>query len=107
MYLAMPVEDSGIPMIPDNGVFSRALTAFIKAQYFTILFDMGKISSQSLQQALQDYAWAVGACESEFLRLDLGRAESFFNSFRTLIVRDSEFENGFKENGTKELINRH
>lgn len=105
-YQAIQTDHDGFPMIPENSNLYRALEAYIKKQYFTILFDLGKIHIQSLQQAQQDYAWAVGACETEFHRLDLSKAESFFNSFRTLIIRDTEFQHGFRESGTKELLTR-
>lgn len=106
-YRAISVSDCGDLLIPENSNFYRALEAYIKKQWFTILFDMGKISGASLSVAQTDYAWAVGAAEAEFMRLDLSRAESFFNSFRTLLVRDTEFNNSFRENGTKEIIRRH
>ena len=106
-YKALPVDGEGIPLIPDNSVFYRALEAYVKKNWFTILFDLGKISPQSLQLAQQDYAWAVGACETEFQRLDLSRAESFFNSFSTLLIRGAEFENNFRNLGTKEHLRRH
>lgn len=106
-YLAMSVDECGYLMVPENSNLLRALEAYIKKQHFTILFDMNKISGQALQQARQDYAWAVGSAEADMNRLDLSKAESFFNSFRTLILRDSEFANSFRESGTKELLRRH
>ena len=106
-YQAFQLDDDGIPMIPENSNFYRALMAYIKKQHFTILFDLGKITQASLQMALQDYAFAVGACETDFQSLNLSKAETLFNSFRTLIPRDSEFQRGFVNNGTKERIKLH
>lgn len=106
-YRAIMVDECGFLMVPENSNVLRALEAYIKKQWFTILFDMNKISGQSLQQAQQDYAWAVGSAEADMNRLDLSKAESFFNSFRTLILRDSEYDNSFRESGTKEMIRRH
>lgn len=103
-YRAIATDTEGYPLIPENSNFYRALEAYIKKTYFTILFDMGKVTQSSLQLSQQDYAFAVGACETDMLKLDLSKAESFFNSFRTLIVRDSEFNRGFVNNGTKEMM---
>lgn len=103
-YQAVSIDDEGYPLIPDNSSFTRALEAYIKKQHFTILFDMGKISNQVVQQVFQDYAWAVGDCASEFNRLSLDKAESFYNSWRTLIIRPSEHKHGFLHNGTQEKI---
>ena len=103
-YKAIKTDDEGTPMIPDNSNFFRALESYIKVFWFTILSDMGKVSPQSLATAKQDYAWAVGSCETDMRRFDLAKAESFFNSFRTLIVRDQEFTHGFRANGAKEIL---
>ena len=106
-YQAIAVDEEGYPMIPDNSSFTRAVQAYIKKEWFTILFDQTKISQQAFQQAQQDYAWAVGDCRSEFNRLTIDKAESLFNSWRTLIIRDSEHRRGFKNNGSKEYIKTH
>lgn len=105
-YRAIASDDDGFPILPDNSDFTRALMAYIKLQHFTILFDLGKISQYSFVQSQTDYSWAVGACENEFKRLDLSKAESLFNSYRNLIIRDHEFEQGFKNNGRKENYRR-
>ena len=101
-YRAIAADNEGFPALPDNSEFTRALMAYIKVQHFTILFDLGKINQNAFHQAQTDYAWAVGACENEFKRLDLSKAESLFNSWRNLIIRDHEFEQSFKNNGRKE-----
>lgn len=100
-YQAISLDEDGYPLIPDNSSFTRALEAYIKKQYFTILFDMGKISQQVLHQTLQDYSWAVGDCQSEFNRLSLDKAEAFYNSWRSLLVKPSEHHEGFVNTGTR------
>ncbi len=106
-YRAIAVDACGYPLLPDNSSFFRALEAYIKVQWFTILFDLGKLSPQILTQAKQDYAWAVGDCESEFKRLTIDKMESLCNSWRTLLMRPSEHSNGFKHDGTKEFLKYH
>ena len=103
-YQAIPIDSEGYPLIPDNSSFTRALEAYIKKQHFTILFDLGKIGNGPLAQVQQDYAWAVGDCQSEFNRLTIDKAESFYNSWRTLIIRSSEHRTGFLHNGTQEKL---
>lgn len=103
-YKAILVDDSGYPMIPDNSKFTRALQAYIKKEWFTILFDMGKLQGAILQNTQQEYAWAVGACESEFQKMSLDKAESFYNSWRTLIPRNNEHSRGFISNGARQNL---
>lgn len=101
-YRAILIDDEGYPMIPDNSKFTRALEAYIKKQWFTILFDMGKLQAPILQNTQQEYAWAVGACESEFQKMSLDKAEAFYNSWRTMIPREYQHSRAFAYNGNKQ-----
>lgn len=103
-YRAILIDNEGFPMIPDNSKFTRALEAYIKKQWFTILFDMGKLQPAVLQNTQQEYAWAVGACETEFQKMSLDKAESFYNSWTTLIPRTNEHYRGFVSNGVKQNL---
>ncbi|MCF0115608.1 MAG: hypothetical protein HUJ56_09655 [Erysipelotrichaceae bacterium] len=103
-YEAIATDSDGFPIIPDNSSFTRALELFIKKQWFTILFDLGKISAAVLQNTQREYAFAVGDCQCEFNRLTIDKAEAFYNSWRTLIIRDTEHKSGFRLNGTKERL---
>lgn len=103
-YNAFAVDSEGYPMIPDNSSFIRALELYIKKQCFTILFDMGKISHQVLNQTLQDYAWAVGQAQSDLIRPTIDQMQAITNSLNTLIPRVSEHRNGFVNHGSAEFI---
>ena len=103
-YKAIAVDDEGYPLLPDNSSFTRALGLYIKKEHFTILFDTGKIDFRVLENTKKEYSWAVGDCQTEFNRLSLDEAESFYNSWRTLLLRDTEHRTGFINNGTKERI---
>jgi hypothetical protein len=103
-YLAISLDNDGYPTIPDNSSFTRALELYIKKQWFTILFDLGKITSASLENVQQEYAWAVGDCQSEFNRLSIDKAEAFYNSWRTLLLKDNEHSTGFVNNSKKQIL---
>lgn len=103
-YQAIATDKEGYPLLLDNSSFTRALELYIKKQWFTILCDLGKIQFPILQNVQQEYAWAVGDCQTEFNRMSIDQAESFYNSWRTLLVRDSEHNKGFRNNGAKEYI---
>lgn len=104
VYESIAVDKDGFPLIPDNSSYIRALEAYIKKRYFTILFDLGKIHYNVLEVASQDYAWAAGDCHSEFNRMSLDQAETFYNAWSTLILRANEHSKGFVNLGAKEHI---
>lgn len=106
-YRAFAVDDEGYPLLPDNPSFLRGLENYIKLQWFTIKYDMGELSEQVMQSTKQEYAWAVGDAQSEFSRLDLDKAETLFNSFKTLLPRNHEHWKAFFTNGSKEVWKTH
>lgn len=106
-YRAFATDDEGYPLLPDNASFLRGLEAYVKLQWFTVLFDMGKVSQQVFQNAQQEYAWAAGDAQSEFSRLDLDKAETLFNSFKTILPRNNEHWRAFFTNGSEEIWKRH
>jgi len=105
-YRAFAADEEGYPLLPDNPSFLRGLENYIKLQWFTILFDQGKISHAVFANAQQEYAWAAGDAQSEFSRLDLDKAETLFNSFKTLLPRSNEHWKAFFTNGSKEIWRR-
>lgn len=103
-YKAIMTDEEGYPLMPADRIFITALEWYIKLQYFTMLWEDAKIEDKRLENAKQEYAWAVGRLESESQRLSLAKAESLFNSFRNLVPRDNEFAKRFGNTGAKEFL---
>ena len=106
-YKAIMLDDEGLPLIPDNSIFLKALELYIKKEWFTILFDMGKISPAVLNNTQQSYAFVAGQCNNEFLIPSVNEMEAITNSLNQLIPRTNEFRNGFKNLGDKEYLRIH
>lgn len=106
-YRGFAIDEEGYPLLPDNTSFLRGLENYIKLQWFTILFDMGKVSQQSFVNAQQEYCWSAGDAQNEFSRLDLDKAETLFNSFKTMLPRNNQHWKAFFDNGAKEIWRRH
>ena len=105
-YQAIPLDEDGKPLIPDNSSFLRALELYIKKQWFTIQFDMEKIKPAILQNVQQEYAHAVGDCQSEFHRLSIDKAEALFNSLSRMILPNQHMS-GFKYSNIPEHLIKH
>jgi hypothetical protein len=103
-YKSLPVDNEGFPLLPDEPTFLRALELYIKKQWFTILFDMSKISPAVLQNTQQEYAFAAGACNNTFIIPSVSEMEAIKNMWNQLIPRTNEFKNGFKSLGYKEHL---
>lgn len=106
-YMAYCVDDEGLPLIPDNVEFLRGLELYIKQQWYGPKFDEGKISQAVMERLDREYAWAVGAAQSEFARLDLDKAETLFNAINTLLPRRRQHMIGYASMGAKENWHTH
>ena len=106
-YKAIPTDDDGLPLLPDNPVFLKTLELYIKKEWFTILFDMGKISPAVLQNTQQSYAFAAGQCNNEFMIPSVSEMEAFTRMYNTLVPRVNEFSKSFKHMGDREYIKLH
>ena len=103
-YKGIMVDDEGIPLIPDNSIFLKTLELYIKKEWFTILFDMGKISPAVLQNTQQEYAFKAGQLNNEFMIPSVSEMEAITNIMNQLVPRVNEFNHGFKNLGAKEYI---
>lgn len=103
-YNAIDIDDCGFPMIPDDAKFTRALKAYIKFEWFKILFDMQKIPQAVLDKAEQDYCWAVGACESSSHKVSLDKAESLINLANSIFIPRGLHHRGYANSGNKTMI---
>lgn len=101
-YTTLSLDKEGFPMIPDNPVFLKALELYIKKEYFTILFDMGKINGNVYNNTLQMYGWAVGALNNEMTMPSYADMETITNLWNQVIPKLDMFENGFRDLGNKE-----
>lgn len=106
-YRAMEVDSCGLPLIPDDAKFIRALQAYVKLQHFTELCDMGKIDERTLDRADREYCWAVGACQSAFNNVSLDKAESILNLARNIFIPNSLHQRGYASSGDQGMLKLH
>lgn len=107
-YMAMAIDKDGYPLIPDNSSYSRALELYIKLQWFTVLFDTGKITAQVLTNTQQQYAWAVGQAQTDLIRPTVDQMEAISNMWNKLLPDTTkDHEHGYLHEGTKERIIVH
>lgn len=101
-YLAISVDEDGLPLLLDDPVYQLALDAYIKREVFTVLFDQGKIQLNVLQSAELRYASAAGRLETHFKMPSLSEMESITRMWNQLIPRQREFDTQFEGMGNRE-----
>jgi len=103
-YLAIPTDESGFPLIPENAAYIRALELYIQKRYFTILFNNGKLPQNVLANTQQEYAFYVGQAQSDLIRPSLDKMESIKNMWTTLIPKMYKHADGFKTVNNPEVL---
>lgn len=107
-YEAMPIDDEGYPLIPDNSSYSRALIAYIKKEWFSIQYDQGKIPDKVMIKAEQDYSWAVGQAQTDLIRPTIDQMEAISNMWNKLLPDTTlDHRHGYVREGTKERMIVH
>ena len=96
-YQGMPVDEEGYPLVPDNVYFLLALEAYIKMKTFTIYFDQGKIQSQVLQQAQQDYGFRVAQLHSKLSLPSVSEMQAISNMWNKMHLTTKDFYTGFDQ----------
>lgn len=105
-YKAIPLDENEIPLIPDHPVFLKALELYIKKEWFTILFDMGKIHQNILHNTQQEYAFKVAQCNNMFIIPSVSEMQTITNMLNQMLPSNRHFENGFKNLGNKEELKK-
>lgn len=100
-YKAIPIDEYEIPLIPDHPVFLKALELYIKKEWFTVLFDLGKINQNILQNTQQEYAFKVAQCTNMFIIPSVSEMKTITNMLQQTLNTNKHFSNGFKNLGNK------
>lgn len=100
-YKAIPIDEYEIPLIPDHPVFLKALELYIKKEWFTVLFDLGKIHQNILQNTQQEYAFKVAQCTNMFIIPSVSEMKTITNMLQQTLNTNKHFSNGFKNLGNK------
>jgi hypothetical protein len=106
-YWALPIGEDGMPLIPDNGTYPRALEYYIKMKCFEMLFDQGKITPQAYANVQQQYGFAVKLASNDLVRPSLDMMESISNSWNKLLPGKSNHNDGYVMEGARQYIKRH
>ena len=106
-YRAIPTDEDGFPLLPDNEPFLNALEAYIKLKVFTVKFDTGKIAPAILQNTQKEYGLAAKELENEMTTPSVNEAEAMSRMMLAMIPRVREFDRSFKHAADREYLRRH
>lgn len=103
-YKALKTDEEGLPMIPDNVKFEKAVENYIKAEWYRIQWELGKISDKVLQKAEQERDWYVGAANTAAQLMTIDQAETFRAAFTRILNNSTTARQFFQNHGRQEFI---
>lgn len=101
-YKAIPTDDRGYPMVPDDVKFKNAVAGHIKWRIGFIQWMNGKMPGAVYQKLEQDRDWYIGAAQTRDKMPSIDMAESLKNNWLRLIPKINQHRDGFKSAGSAE-----
>lgn len=105
-YYALPIDEEGLPLIPDNGTYPRALQEYIILECYTALSDQGKIDLRVLANHQQRYAFFAGQARVDLIRPTVDQMEAISNIWSRILPSKRDHQNGYATIGAKELLKK-
>jgi hypothetical protein len=103
-YKGLKLDEDGLPMIPDNVKFEKAIEEYIKTQWYRIQWELGKISDKVLAKAEQEYMWYVGGANTSAQLQTIDQAETFRSAFTKILDNSTAAKKFFQDHGRQEYI---
>lgn len=104
VYRGLVLDELGMPVIPDNIKFEKAIMAYIKVQHYEPFWELGKITDKVFGRAEQEWAWYVGAAQTAGQLQTIDEAESFTNAFKRTILKPLQHGSYFTNHGSQEYL---
>lgn len=105
-YKKMFVDDEGFPMIEDDAAFTNALELFIKKEYFTVLFNSGKLKGDILMNTKKDYAFAINEAQHSLTMPSVDEMQNIMNILNTPTMANNKAKHGFGRKFASEFSNK-
>ena len=105
VYQAIPIDDNGFPLIPDDERIKQAISAYIIERIDYKLMRQGKLAKDIYKMSLQDRHWKVPAAQLHAGIPSIDKMESFKNAMLRLNPKSNFHSDGFKSFNTPESLN--
>ncbi len=105
VYQAIPVDEEGFPLVPDNIYFDKALKAYVTYMLDKIQFRRGLIPEVVFRMSEKDWYFYVNSARGSAYMPDSSQMERLKNTWVRLIPKQSEYANGFRSLESREKRN--
>lgn len=96
VYLGVPVDDEGFPLVPDNVYFDKALKSYCTYMFDRIQFRRGLVPRDIYQESQKDWLFYVNSARGSAYMPDASMMERLKNVWVRLIPKQNEYQLGFR-----------
>lgn len=106
VYLGIPTDEDGYPMIPDNIYYMKAITAYITSMLDYQEWRKGKLPDKVYKQSEADWLFYVNSARGAANMPNTAQLENLKNVWRRLMPTVNDYSKGFTNFNKKERLNR-
>lgn len=105
VYLGIPVDDDGYPLVPDDVYFDKALKSYVTYMLDRIQFRKGLVPEVIFRLSEKDWLFYVNSARGSANMPDSSQMERLKNVWVRLIPKQNEYANGFRGIANRENRN--
>jgi hypothetical protein len=103
-YKALPIDENGFPLVPDDEKFKLALQWYVTMKLDYILWRQGDITDKVFNYSEQQWAWYCGGAGNRAKIPSIDKMESWKNQMLHLIPRINQHSKFFSDLGSREKL---
>ena len=105
VYLGIPVDDEGYPLVPDDVYFDKALKAYCTYMFDRMQFRRGLLPETVFVRSEKDWYFYVNSARGAAYMPNAAQMERIKNVWVRLIPKPNEYATGFRNLETRERRN--
>jgi hypothetical protein len=106
-YEAFIVDERGFPMIPDDEMYLKALSAYLQERLGFILMMQDKLSERKYALLEQRWLYYVNSAYTSAMLQTIDDAEAFKNAFSRMVGDEAAHSSGYRLESYKQDYNIH
>lgn len=103
-YYAFPIDQQGLPLVPDDPKFVRAVVSYVGERLSFRLMLKDELSHQKYETIKQDHLFNVSSARSKANMPSLAKMEAIKNRYLRINPLTTEFETAFKYSQNQEYF---
>jgi len=102
-YLAIPTDEEGLPLIPEDTSYQLAVKKYLTMKVDYIAWRRGTLQQAVFEHSQQEWMWYVGQAGNKAKMPNLDQIEAIKNQTMRLLPRINQHETFFKSLGSPEI----